>query len=227
MKLTFYFHKQQWLVNLKIYQASGQPTWVLKSNWLHQNDSWQATKVAQIHHYRPNFPAFDYWMVFVFHSWETIYSLSASPVNRSLIPIVNPGHTKALNVGVAFSSVILFLHCKLNKKGPFVFSSWPGFVSNTIQGVRVGSCPDCRGPSQKSWCLSLNRHHCGCPPQGFSPVFVCGLHWGEPAGPDSQNDHASHQMDPSSETEEQDHYQRSGVDLEMNTLQSLSYGMCI
>lgn len=143
-------------------------------------------------------------MVFVFfiikRGWPFLLSLQHL-YNRILIPILNPGLTKALNIGVALSSVILFLHCKLNKKVPFVFNSWPHFECTTVQGVRAGSCPGCRGPSQRSWCLSLNRRCCARPPPGFSPVFACGWHWDEPAGPGSQNDHAFHQMGPGSDGE--------------------------
>lgn len=72
--------------------------------------------------------------------------------------------------------------------------------SCTVQGVKGGSCPGCRGRSQMSWCPSRIRLHCARPRPGASPVFACGWHWDEPRGPGSQNGPASHQMDPESDT---------------------------
>lgn len=46
IKLNFQIHTKHLLVNLKIYQVFGQPSWFLKPNWQHQNDSVLATKVA-------------------------------------------------------------------------------------------------------------------------------------------------------------------------------------
>lgn len=54
IKLTFHTNKQRWLVNLKIYQAFGQPIKVFESNWQHRNVSCVATTVAWIHRSKPN-----------------------------------------------------------------------------------------------------------------------------------------------------------------------------
>lgn len=114
--------------------------------------------------------------------------------NRKLIS------TSYLNLNrVALSSVIVFLHCKTQQKVPFAFSPWPHLKSKTIHEVRAGSCPGCRGPSRRSWCLSLNHHRCARPPLRFSLVSACGWHSGEPTGPGSQNGRAFHQMGPGSD----------------------------
>lgn len=128
----------------------------------------------------------------------TVSFLSATSVKQNLISNPEPPDTlKVLNIGVAFSSVILFLHCKQNKKKvPFVFHRWPHFWVQHCSGVRAGNCPGCRGLSQRSWCLSLNRRRCARPRSGFSPVLACGWHWGEPADPGSQNGRAFRQMGP-------------------------------
>lgn len=83
-----------------------------------------------------------------------------------------------------------------NTKKTVLLSLVFGYKSSTVQEVRAVSCPDCRGLSLKSWCLSPSRCHCGYPLPGFSLAVVCGLHRDEPTSPGSRNGHASPQMGP-------------------------------
>lgn len=81
--------------------------------------------------------------------------------------------------------------------------------SCTVQGVRGGSCPGCRGQSQMSWSPSRIRPPCARPRPGASPVFACGWRRDEPRGPGSQNGPASHQMDPESDTKTNTHFKKA------------------
>lgn len=54
-------------------------------------------------------------------------SLSVTAIQQKLLSSPSPW-----NIGITFSSVMLFLHCKQNKKGPFVFSSWTGGLSPAL-----------------------------------------------------------------------------------------------
>lgn len=113
--------------------------------------------------------------------------------NRYSIPIVFPRKTH-----IVFRDVAPMQQKKqrYTKKKPVLLSLVFGYKSSTVQEVRAVSCPDCRGLSLKSWCLSPSRCHCGYPLPGFSLAVVCGLRRDEPTSPGSRNGHASPQMGP-------------------------------
>lgn len=158
IKLTFYTNKQWWLVNIEIYQAFGQPIEVFeltasKCQLLSYKGSMNTplqAKLASI------------WLVdgVGFSDYDerrTISFLSATSVKQNLISNPEPPDTlKVLNISVAFSSVILFLHCKQNKKKfPLSFTAGLTFESTTVResglgtALAVGVCP--RGAGVWVW----------------------------------------------------------------------------